>query len=303
MIIRVSNHADRIRLTAIKYEGRFRKRRRPSLFVENFPVSSPMLWPASLSAVHPRDHLLCFAPDDVFVVPAIDESIDLSVIGVAKQNATLHALTEKDIRSLGQELLAFAFSLDIQLFALGGNDSGLSGCQLVGANKVRKLFWVALADCGIFVIAHGLSGHDLPRAVTSQPSVSAVITSSEILAENRFGLIEIVTQDRGVPMDDALHFSDLDRARIAAWQWCDVGNQRGLVQGASFFIGKDAIISEIFFPWLCVAWDNGIEQLLGAANKFILRNRIVCHGGSRGNNPKHDERYGERKGSDVHVRE
>ena len=78
-----------------------------------FLVSSPMLWSASLSGVCPREHLLCFAPDDVFVVPAIDESIDLSVIGVAKQNAALHALTEKDIRSLGQELLAFAFSLDI----------------------------------------------------------------------------------------------------------------------------------------------------------------------------------------------
>src|SRR6476659_3191071 len=32
MIIRVSNHADRIRLIAVKNEGRFRKRRRPSSF-------------------------------------------------------------------------------------------------------------------------------------------------------------------------------------------------------------------------------------------------------------------------------
>src|SRR6266567_2987697 len=153
-----------------------------------------MPWSASLSAAcPPREHLFCFAPEDVFVVPAIDESIDLSVIGVAKQNAALHAFAEKDIRSLGQELLAFAFSLDVQLFALGGNGFGFSGRQLVGANKVRKLFWVGPADCGIFVMAHGLTGHDLPRAVTSQPGVSAVIASSEILAENRFGLIEIVT--------------------------------------------------------------------------------------------------------------
>src|SRR6266511_3807232 len=182
MIIRVSNHADRIRLTAIKYEGRFRKRRRPSLLLRLFR-----------SRRQCARALLCFAPDDIFVVPAIDESIDLSVIGVAKQNAALYALTEKDIWSLGQESLTFAFSLDVQLFALGGNGSGLSGCQLVGANKVRKLFWVGLADCWIFVIAHGLTGHDLPRAVTPQPGVSAVIASSEILAEDRFGLIEIVT--------------------------------------------------------------------------------------------------------------
>src|SRR5437870_1016828 len=104
-------------------------------------------------------------------------------------------------------------------------------------------------------------------------------------------------------MDDALHFSDLDRAGITAWQWCDVGDQRGLVQGASFFIGKDAVISEIFFPWLCVAWDNGIEKFLCASNKFVLGNRIVRHGEPRGNNPKHGERYGEREGSDVHVGE
>ena len=139
--------------------------------------------------------------------------------------------------------------------------------------------------------------------VASQPGVSAVIASSEILAENRFGLIEIVTQDRGVSVDDALRLSDLDRARITAWQWCDVGDQRGLAQGASFFIGKDAVISEIFFPWLCVAFDNGIEQLLGAADKFVLRDRIVCHGEPCGNNPKHGERHGEREEPDVHVRE
>jgi hypothetical protein len=34
MIIRVSNHADRIRLIAIQYEGRFRKRKRPSPLYE-----------------------------------------------------------------------------------------------------------------------------------------------------------------------------------------------------------------------------------------------------------------------------
>jgi hypothetical protein len=48
----------------------------------------------------PGGDLLRFAPDDVFVVPAIDEDIDLSVIGVAKQNAALYAFSEKDIGSL-----------------------------------------------------------------------------------------------------------------------------------------------------------------------------------------------------------
>src|SRR2546425_854155 len=150
---------------------------------------------------------------------------------------------------LSETKAPFAFLLDVQLFALNGNGFGLSGRQLVGANKVRKLFWIGLADGGIFIIAHCLTGRDLPRAVTSQPGVCAVIASSEFLAEDRFRLIEIVSQDRGLLVDYALHFGDLDRARITTWQRLDVCDQRGLVHGASFLIGKDAVIGEIFFPW------------------------------------------------------
>src|SRR6266516_4004882 len=242
----------------LNMKGAFAKRRRPSLSLRTSRFRRLCLGRLLVSGVSAWA-LLGFAPDDVFVVSAIDERVDFSVIGVAKKNAALHAFTEKYIGSLLHELLAFAFSFDVQLFDLGRDDSGLSGCQLVGTNKVCKFFWIGLTDRGIFIIAHSLTGDDLPRTITLQPGVGAVIASGEILAENRFRLIKIVTQDRGIAMDDALRFGDLDRARITAWQWCDVGDQRCLVQGASFFIGKDAVIREIFFPWLCVAWNHGIE--------------------------------------------
>src|SRR5256886_4400272 len=104
------------------------KTKAPFAFLANSSVSSPMsergkaltsdfALAARLhhlsAAACPRGDLLRFAPDDVFVVSAIDERIDLSVIGVAKQNAALYALTEKDIGSLWKELLAFAFSLNV----------------------------------------------------------------------------------------------------------------------------------------------------------------------------------------------
>jgi hypothetical protein len=54
----------------------------------------------------------CFPPDDIFVISPIDESVDLSVFGMAKQDATLDSLAKEDLRSLRQELFAFTFSLD-----------------------------------------------------------------------------------------------------------------------------------------------------------------------------------------------
>src|SRR5438093_4951802 len=124
-------------------KGAFAKRGRPSLFLRTSSFLAYALAGLLVSGVSAWA-LLGFAPDDIFVVSAIDERIDFSVIGVAKQNAALYTFAEKDIGSLRKELLAFAFSLDVQLFALNGNGFGLSGRQLVGANKVRKLFWIGL---------------------------------------------------------------------------------------------------------------------------------------------------------------
>jgi hypothetical protein len=81
-----------------------------------------------------------------------------------------------------------------------------------------------------------LTGDDLPIAVALKPRVSDVITRFQILAEDRLGLVGVVTEYRGVPNDPALNVLDLNRSGISGWQRCDIGDQLWLVENASFFV-------------------------------------------------------------------
>ena len=105
------------------------------------------------------------APDDVFVVSAIDESMHFSIIRVAKQDASFDPFAKKDFASFRQKLFAFSVAFDIQIFAFKKNSSRLAGCHLVGAAEIDKFFRVDPANGGIFIVTHCLTGNDLPDAI------------------------------------------------------------------------------------------------------------------------------------------
>ena len=54
-----------------------------------------------------------------------------------------------------------------------------------------------------------LAGDDLPISIALKPGVSDVITRFQILAEDRLGLVRIVTEYRGVPNDAAMSIFNL----------------------------------------------------------------------------------------------
>src|SRR6476646_155155 len=107
-----------------------------------------------------------------------------------------------------------------------------------------------------------LTGDDLPITVALKPGVSDVITRFQILPENRLGLVGVVTEYRRNPNDPALNVLDFDRSGISGWQWCDVGDQLRLVENASFLVGEDAVVGEMFFPRRLIAGHQRIVKLL-----------------------------------------
>ena len=74
-------------------------------------------------------------------------------------------------------------------------------------------------------------------------------------------------------MNDTFGLHDLDRAGITFRQGRNIGNQLCFDKVAPFFIGKDAIVGEVFLPWLLIARYYGVEKFLSAANQFLLRYR------------------------------
>src|SRR5207247_10735912 len=121
-----------------------------------------------------------------------------------------------------------------------------------------------------------LTGDDLPIAVALKPRVSDVITRFQILPEDRLGLVSVVTEYCGVPNDPALNVLNLNRSGVSGWQWCDVGDQFWFVENASFFVGEDAVVGEIFFPRRLVARHHRIVKLLSASDQVVLRNGNIC---------------------------
>jgi len=65
---------------------------------------------------------------------------------------------------------------------------------------------------------------------------------------------------------------EFDRTRIAGWQWRDIGNQLGLIHGASFFIRENGVVGEILLPGNLVAGNHGVVQLLRSPDQFVLGN-------------------------------
>jgi hypothetical protein len=69
-----------------------------------------------------------------------------------------------------------------------------------------------------------LARDDLPIAVALQPGVSDVITRFQVLAEDRLGLVRVVTEYGRVANDPALGVYDFDGSRITSRQRGEVGS-------------------------------------------------------------------------------
>src|SRR5437870_11665686 len=100
-----------------------------------------------------------------------------------------------------------------------------------------------------------LAGNDLPIAVALQPRVSDVITRFQVLAEDRLGLVSVVTQDGSVAVNPALGVLNLDGSRISGRQRGDVGDQVWFVEDAAFLVGEAAVVGDVLFPRRLVAWN------------------------------------------------
>src|SRR4051794_38999884 len=124
-----------------------------------------------------------------------------------------------------------------------------------------------------------LTGDDLPIAVALKPRVSDVIPGFQILTKDRLALVRVVTEYCGVPNDPASNVLNFNRSGISGRQRCDVGDQLGFVEEASLFIGKDAVVGEMFFPRRLVAGYDRIVKVLSASNQFVLRNGNIGSAG------------------------
>ena len=103
-----------------------------------------------------------------------------------------------------------------------------------------------------------------------------MITRLQILAEDRLGLVSVVTEYRCVPDDPALNIFDFNRSGVSGRQRCDVCDQLWFVEKASFFIGEDAVVGEIFFPRRLIARNHRVVKLLSASDQFVPRNGNIC---------------------------
>src|SRR4029077_5513021 len=152
---------------------------------------------------------------------------------------------EKKSLMFREQLLFLAIPFDKQLVAFGRDGSCLTGCQFVRADVVSKPFCIGLSQSRIFVVAMRLAGDDLPIAVALQPGVGDVITRFQVLAEDRLGLVSVVTEDGSVTDKPVLGVPDLDGSRISARQPCDIALQFWLVENAAFLVGEDAVVGEV----------------------------------------------------------
>src|SRR5262249_25081112 len=128
----------------------------------------------------------------------------------------------------------------------------------------------------IFIVTMCLAGDDLPIAVALKPGVSDVITRLEILSKDCLLFVEVVTEYGGVPNDSALSVLNLNRSGISGRQRGDIGDQLRFVENASFLVGEDAVVSEIFFPRRLVAGRDRIVKLLSATDQIVLRYGNIC---------------------------
>ena len=135
-----------------------------------------------------------------------------------------------------------------------------------------------------------LIGDDLPIAVALKPRVSDMVTRFQILTEDRFCLVRVVTEYRSIPNNAALSVLDLNRSRASGWERCDVGDQLCFVEKASFVIGERAVVGEMFFPRRLIAGYQGIVQLLSPSDQFLLRDRNICGADDRRSGQKFNER-------------
>jgi hypothetical protein len=105
--------------------------------------------------------------------------------------------------------------------------------------------------------------------------VSDVITRFQVLAEDRLGLVSIVTEYGSVADNPALCVLDLNCSRVPGRHRGDVGDQLWFVENSSFLVGEDAVVGEIFFLRRLIPRNDGVVKLLNATDQFILHNRSI----------------------------
>jgi hypothetical protein len=165
----------------------------------------------------------------------------------------------------------------------------LARSQFVRATEVGELFRVGFSYRRIFIVTMCLTGNDLPIAVALKPRVSDVIARFQILAEDRLGLVGVVTEYCSVPNNSALSVLNLNRSGISGRQRCDVGDQLRLVENSSFFVGEDAVVGEMFFPRRLITGHQRIVKLLSASDQFVLCNGNICTADNGRSGQKFDE--------------
>src|SRR5206468_10708583 len=104
-----------------------------------------------------------------------------------------------------------------QLVAFGNDGSGLPGREFIRPDIVSKFFRIGCSDGRIFIVAMCLAGDDLPIVVALKPCVGDVIPRFQVLAEDRLGLVRVITQYCCVPNDPALGVPTLERSGISRW--------------------------------------------------------------------------------------
>ena len=168
---------------------------------------------------------------------------------------------------------------------LEGDGSGLTGREFVRSDKgasrtciISKLRGVRHGR--VFVVTVGLAGDDLPITVAPEPGVGDVIMRLQILTEDGFGFVRVVTQNGRVANDPADDVLDLDGAGISRRQRGDVGDEFGFIERPPLFVGESAIVGEIFFPGRLVSGDDRVVKFLGAMDELGFRDR--CVGGNHG---------------------
>src|SRR6266699_686785 len=78
-----------------------------------------------------------------------------------------------------------------------------------------------------------------------------------------------------LPMIRLWAFTMFEGSRITGRQRGDVGYQFWFIEDAAFFVGKDAVVSEVFFPRRLISGNDGIVKFLSATHQFVLCNRNI----------------------------
>lgn len=105
-------------------------------------------------------------PHHIFVIPSVDQRIQLAVRSGTKKKSAFHAFAEENVAGFRKKLFSLAVALDKELVTVGENSPRLF-VQLIGAAELSESGWIRATDRRIFIATHRLTADDLPTVVTS----------------------------------------------------------------------------------------------------------------------------------------